>query len=530
MAVLSVSKRLERLLIFLGLTFFFSLNASAQVGPIDHPAQWPQVPSGTGACSTQKTCADLAPALIQSALKSPTIEENLRHLTDSIGGRVTGSANAEKAVKWAVEAFRKAGLDARTEKFTIPAGWSEGATKVTVVSPESFELRAVSVGWSPATPKGGVVSELVDVGDGSPAEFSKAAARAKGKILLVHTKTLNSWQDLFAEYLNVPGIEHRARTAGATAILWMSTRPGLLLYRHQATFDGRVGDMPEAIVARQDAERIASMLDHGHSVRVQLSMPNHTTGPVESENVVSEIQGREKPKDFVLLGAHLDSWELGTGALDNGCNDAMVIDAARVIHSSGSIPRRSIRFVLFTGGEQGMLGSWAYARAHRSELDHMAAAIVFDEGVGTITGFSLGGRKDAVNAVQEALQPVKSLGVKAFTTDAFVGTDNFDFLLEGVPTLVANQQESDYLANYHAASDTFDKVDIPALKRQTAIAAVTAYALADAETRIAPRQSRAQIAELMKETGLDTQMKAMGLWAAWENGARGRELSGQAPK
>jgi carboxypeptidase Q len=140
-----------------------------------------------------------------------------------------------------------------------------------------------------------------------------------------------------------------------------------------------------------------------------------------------------------------------------------------------------------------------------------------------VTGYTLSGRKDALGAVREALAPLESLGVKQFTLEASVDTDNFDFVLEGVPTLVVKQQPGNYILNYHAASDTFDKVDMVELKRQVAIAAVTAYALADRAERIAPRQSRAEVDELMKQTGLADEMKILGLWPAWTSGQRGRE-------
>jgi Zn-dependent M28 family amino/carboxypeptidase len=280
--------------------------------------------------------------------------------------------------------------------------------------------------------------------------------------------------------------------------------------------------MPQAVVAREDAERIARFLASGQKVRVHLDMPNRVGGPVESKNVVAEIRGRENPDEFILLGAHLDSWELGTGALDNGCNVAMVIDAARVIHALRVMPRRSIRFVLFTGEEQGMLGSWAYAKAHRAELDRMIAAIVFDSGIGAVTGYSLS-RKDILPGVRDALQPVQSLGVKELTVEADIDTDNFDFLLEGVPTLVGSQEPANYMLNYHASSDTYDKVDITQLKRHVAIGASTAYALADRRDRIGRRQSRAEIEQWMKETGLDENMKAEGMWPLWEKGDRGRQ-------
>jgi Zn-dependent M28 family amino/carboxypeptidase len=311
--------------------------------------------------------------------------------------------------------------------------------------------------------------------------------------------------------------------AGAATIFWMSTRPNLLLYRHTVSVTGELEKLPQAVLVREDAERMARFIAAGQNVSVHFELPNHITGPVNSENVVAEIRGREKPDEFVILGAHLDSWELGTGALDNGCNAALVIDAARVIKSSGSIPRRSIRFVLFTGEEQGMLGSWAYARKHRDELDRMIAAVIFDSGNGAVTGYSLGGRKDTLPAVREALEPIASLGVKDFTLDADSGTDNFDFLLEGVPTLVANQEPANYMLNYHAQSDTFDKVDIAELKKHVAIAAVTAYALADREDRIGPRQSRAQIEQLLQDTGLAKAMQDQNVWPLWQKGARGRQ-------
>jgi len=506
------------------LVLLFATSTAAQLAPIKPPPGWPQVPTGAAGCSVEKSCAELAPAMIQSALGASPLEANLRYLTDTIGGRVTGSTEADQAVGWAVEALRHAGVDdVHTEKFMVPVGWAEGHTAVAILSPAPFPVRLVSIGWSPPTPEGGITADVLDVGVGDDAGFRKAGSAATGAIVLVHSKVLESWEDLAGEYKTDAQIIRRAKNQGVAAIFWMSTRPNLLLYRHTETSDGHLEPLPQAVVAREDAERMARLLVSGQRIRAHFEMPNKITGPVESENVVAEIRGRQQPDEFVILGAHLDSWDLGTGALDDGCESAMVIDAARVIHSSGSIPRRSIRFVLFTGEEQMMLGSWAYARTHRAELDNMVAAVLFDSGTGPVTGYTLSGRKDALPAVREALEPIQSLGVKQFTLDASVETDNLDFLLEGVPTLIVNQEPGNYILNYHATSDTFDKVDMVELKRQVAIASVTAYALADRAERIAPRQSRVEIEELMKETGLAEEMKIEGLWPAWTSGQRGRE-------
>ena len=506
---------------FLSATIF-AAGAAAQFPPAPKAFE-PKVPQGIGACRVGKSCAEVAPEIIRSALGPSPLESNLRELTDVIGGRVTGSPAADKAVAWAVQAFRAAGVDeVLTEKFTVPVGWEEGRTRLTVLAPQPFPVRLVSIGWSPATPPGGLTANVVDVGMGDAAGFAHAGNAVKGAIVLVHTHVLKTWDDLMGEYDYEPAIVGRAVQAGAAAIFWMSTRPYLLLYRHNLSLTGELERLPQAVVAREDALRMARFIAAGQPVKVHLDMPNKITGPVGSENVVAEIRGREKPDDFVILGAHLDSWELGTGALDDGCNAAMVIDAARAIRASGGIPRRSIRFVLFTGEEQGMLGSWAYARAHRGELNHMDAAIIFDAGDGKVTGYSLGGRKDIAANVGEALKPLASFGPFENTFDADIGTDNFDFLLEGVPTLVANQEPDDYMMNYHAASDTYDKVNFAQLKRNEAIAAVTAYAVADLPQRLGVRQTRKQIERLMTESGLKKEMKETGFWSLWMDGERGR--------
>jgi hypothetical protein len=350
----------------------------------------------------------------------------------------------------------------------------------------------------------------------------------KNSSLLVHGQVGSTWAELFAEYLPPPGIIDKAVKGGAAAILWMSSRERMLLYRHTNALDGRLDVIPQAIVAREDAMRLARIIS-AHSagaqggIRVRFTMPNRIGGPMQQENVIAEIRGYEKPDEAVMLAAHLDSWELGTGALDNGCNAALVIEAARAIKATGLLPRRTIRFVLFSGEEQGMIGSWQYAATHRPELDKLRAVIVYDTGIGRVIGYALSGRREIETALREILKPLDSWNVNRHTLDADIGTDNWDFLLEGVPTLMANQEEANYLPNYHAASDTFDKVDIRELKINTAIAALTAWGIADRPKPLGKRLSRAEIAELLKSTGLDVKMRQLGYWSSWENGTRGRK-------
>ena len=515
---------------FLAAFFVAAISASAQISaPEPDPlARMRQAAASVQACSASEisACAQAAPKIIANALGASPLAENLRRLTDEIGGRLTGSPAMGKAADWAVAAFRDAGIDnAHTEKFTIPHTWSEGATHIQILSPSGFPVHAVSVAWSPATPPGGIEGDLVDAGDGAPEDFARIGPDARGAILLIRTDVLRSFGDLFAEDLRNPGIIERAVSAGARAILWMGTREGMLLSRHLTGLgqDGSIEKLPQAIVAREDAQRLARDLGAEQRIRVRLDLPNRIGGPAEEQNVVAEIRGRERPNEFIVLGAHLDSFDLGTGALDNGCNAALVVEAARDIHLTGLLPKRSIRFVLFSGEEEGMLGSWAYVRTHREELDRTDAAIIFDEGSGRVSGFSLGGRLDLQPEVlQQALAPLNSWGVNRFTEDAVLGTDNLDFLLEGVPNLVANQEEGNYVANYHASSDTYDKVDILSLKLNTAVAGVLAFSLAEFATPLGPRLSRGEIETLLQKTGLDSELKTFEVWPYWESGRRGR--------
>jgi carboxypeptidase Q len=464
---------------------------------------------------------DSADRLITEALKPSSLATNLQHLTDQIGGRVPGTPAMQKAVEWGVEAFQSAGADSvHTEDFTIPASWAEGSTQMTVTSPETFSLRVVSLAWAPALAQQRHV-RVVDLADASEADFAKAGD-FRGDILLVHSSEMVTWDDLFAEYLRAPGIIDRAVKGKALAIAFQSTRPHDLLYRHTNAVDGSIDRLPMVLVAREDAARMARLIASGQQLYADLAIPNRIGGPITTSNVIAELKGSEKPDEFVVLGAHLDSWELGTGALDNGCNAALVVDALRAIKASGLRPKRSIRFILFSGEEEGLLGSHAYVRAHRNELDKAAGVVILDEGTGQVTGFSVGGRKDIVPAITNIVAPLKKFDATTLTTDAEWGTDHFDFMLEGVPTLFANQTEGNYLINYHAMSDTYDKVDFPQLKKHVAEAATVAFGIADSSDRVGPRLNRQQFEQTMRETHLDDLMKTFGLWRSWQDGSLGR--------
>jgi carboxypeptidase Q len=514
-------------LLAISLFSLYAATLSAQLPPVQtSPLASGKGIQGAAGCSASdaSSCAQAAAKITPIVMGDSPLEENLRKLTDVVGGRVSGSPQMAQAIEWGVTAFRAAGVDVHTEKYMMPHAWSEGDTRLEMLGPVSFPVLLVSMGLSGATEERGIEAPLVFIGAGSEADFARAGAAVKGAILLVHTEVSRTWADLDREYELPPPIIERGVKAGAAAILWVGERERKLLYRHTNSPDGRLEDLPQAVLAREDGLRLErTAVANPGKVRLRLKMPNKITGPVEQFNVVGEIRGYEKPDEVVVLGAHLDSWELGTGALDNGCNSALVIEAARAIKATGLLPRRTIRFILFSGEEQGLLGSWAYVREHRAEMDKYGGVVIFDQGVGRVTGYSLGGRHDIEAPVNDILRPFNGWGVNHQTFDASTGTDHLDFLLEGVPTLVANQEVANYLENYHAASDTFDKVDIRELKLNTVLAAVTVWGIADRTEPIGKRQSRAELEELMKETGLDKQLQELGLWPAFQSGERGRQ-------
>lgn len=469
--------------------------------------------------SSAVAASDAVSALVARAVGPTPMIEDVKDLSDSIGGRPTGSAACRRAVDWAVARFRSAGLEPGAEPFSIPNLWLPGTADARCTQPAAFSIRLAAAPFSPST-EGVLEARLVDAGDGSAEAFGKLGERAKGGIALVHSSEMKTLDDLFAEYVRNKPLLDAAGKAGVAGLLLESTRPRGLLYRHPVSLDGSPAKMPAAIVSREHAERLARLLEKG-DVRIRLEISNNMGGAYESHNVVAEIRGREKPGEIVLLGAHLDSWDLGTGAEDNGVNVAMVLDVARGFKELGLQPRRTVRFALFTGEEQGMWGSRRYVERHRAEMDRHKIMITFDSGSGRTTGFFLNGRADLRDPLNKALAAVSGFGPFDHTLDAIDGTDNFDFMLSGVPNLVAIQDVTTYLPEYHAESDTFERVNGREQRANEAIASALVWNFAESPEFPSRQKSREEVEQMLTRTKLDAQMKAFGQWEDFKGGRRG---------
>ncbi len=463
---------------------------------------------------------DAAQRLAARATGETPLVTDLSELCDGIGGRPTGSPACDRAIRWAAKKFHDIGIqNVSVESFTAKSLWLPVSAEASVLAPAQFNLRIASAPMSPST-TAPIEARLVDAGAGTPEAFAKLGSQLKGAVVLIHSSEMKTLDDLFAEYMRNPALLEAARKYQPAAMLLESTRPRLLLYRHPISLDASYAPVPTAIVAREHAERLARLAQQGE-VRVRLAMTNKTDPSYESSNVIAEIRGREKPDEVVLVGAHLDSWDLGTGAEDNGVNAAMVIDLARAFHDLGIVPRRTIRFALFTGEEQGMLGSEAYVSRHKQELDRFAAMLAFDTGSGHLAGFFLNGREELRKPINAALDAVAGLNATGHVVDAIDGTDNFDFMISGVPNIVGIQDAAPYLPDYHAESDTVDRVNVKEEKKTEAVAAVLLWSFAENPQRLASRQTRPQVDKLIVDTKLEEQMKVFGQWDDFKAGKRG---------
>jgi len=446
-----------------------------------------------------------------AAILGPTpLVTDLEQLSDRIGGRPTGSDANRRAVDWAEARLREAGVKVRRERFQVPAGWLERSARAEVRGDGvQFSPRVAAMPYSVGTGSAGASGPIRDGGRGTEADFTRLGAGARAAFVLIEQDELQDVEGLFREYDETAAIEQRARAADVAGLLYMSSRASGILYRHNVAI-GPANTNPMVILERDAARRVQQLLRAGSSLTLTLNLEVDASTGVAADNVVAEIPGTTDADDIVLWGAHLDAWDFGAGTLDNGANSALIIDLARQMTRLGLKPARTLRLVLWNGEELGMRGSFAYVRAHQDELDRHVAAGSIDVGCGRITGFFTGGRPDVVALTDRSLTPFSGLGPFAQVDVPLVGTDNFDFMLEGVPNLVANQEPARYGPSYHAANDQFGQCDTGVLRLNEAVLAGFLWNLANDSTRL-PRHTHADIQALMDRTDLDDQMKMIAL-------------------
>lgn len=442
----------------------------------------------------------------------------LEDLSDNIGGRLTGSPQAAKAVQWGLEQMRAMGLsNVHAENWQLGHGWTRISASAELVAPIQRQLSVDSMGWVGSTPKGGVEGDLVPVNMYQlDQEMKDNSGKWAGKILVIVQKGQKPSREEMMKMFGKFGPFLKAAYA-AHAVGVIGGQGGSMAAGMHLTHTGALGfdayyDLPVVSMIAEDQEQLERFLDHGKTVRVRLDVQNRVSGPVESANVVGDIPGADHPEQVVVIGGHLDSWDLAEGSTDDGVGVATTLGAAEAILKSGQRPRRTMRFVLFTGEEQGLLGSLAYTKMHKDEMKNHVGAVILDNGQGPVVSLDLGGRDDLIPAVEKFADSVKAFGTVKVDDRTVFGTDAGPFILQGLPGINMGQDSPEYKYTHHSAVDTFDKVKPDLLIRDSTLMALTAFWIADRPERLASPWSPEQTAAMLTKKHEDVILKTFGLW------------------
>lgn len=411
-------------------------------------------------------------------------------LTTEIGPRLAGSEAEARARAWAVRRLRAMGFDnVRIEPFEIEA-WTRGQERAALLAPFPQPLEITALGGSVATPEGGITAELV-LFEGIDALKAAAPDSLKGKIAYVSHAMQRSQDGSsygFFGKLRREGASMAARK-GAVAIMIRSIGTSSHRFAHtgQMRYAADVAQIPAAALSNPDADQIERIARRGLPVQVHLDMSPEQLGTVSSGNVIAEITGRERPQEVVIIGGHLDSWDQGTGAIDDGAGVAITTAAAKMILDAGKRPRRTIRLVLWGAEEVGLLGGNAYLERHRKDLDKQIIGTESDFGaqrVWQMTAQVAAQGQPVVDLMAELLAPI---GIARGDMDKpGSGPDLTAMVAAGLPSLRLVQNGMDYFDLHHTPDDTLDKIDPIALDQNVAAYVVFSWLAADSTVNFRP--------------------------------------------
>jgi carboxypeptidase Q len=436
-----------------------------------------------------------AAQILGAALQSSTAYDQLGELCDQVGHRISGSEQLDQAIAWAVKTMKADGLNnVHTEKILVPY-WKRGAEKAWTLMPQRHELSVLGLGMSVATPKGGITADVVVVGGFDELE-KLGETGIKGKIVLYDVPFTGYGKNVGYRVYGAS----RAAKYGAVAALVRSIGSLSFDTPHTGTlhYDEKLPKIPSAAVSIENSAMMGRMARRGERIRLHLEMENELIPNQPSANVVGEIIGSEKSQEVVLLSGHLDSWDVGQGAQDDGVGCMISLGAAKAILDAGLRPKRTIRVVFFTNEENGDFGGKGYRDAHKAELGNFVAALESDSGNGPVRGFSLdfhgeGRNKATAPTPEEKVRAEKSLNLlKSFAPlleplDATrmemgsSGTDVGPTVSEGVPGIGVTHDTTHYWEIHHTKADTFDKVIKLDMQKNVAAVGIMAFVLAEME-------------------------------------------------
>jgi carboxypeptidase Q len=476
------------------------------VAPGGTPASDVSVPDTAATVAQTHFAVDADPSVIRTimdeGLHRSRVGADLEYLADVIGPRLTGSPDGWRATEWTAQKFKAYGLDSVwTESWRFGRLWERGPIALTLLAPHAQQLFGASWAWAPGT-AGPVTGDVIYVNARTPAEYDERFATAvKGKWAMTRGPNF-VWN---SDGPPMSSADTTAADSTAMNFASLTSSPDLVQFRaslaRRLTQDGALGvlgdgakefglltmsgspnvlyPLPFVVLPHDTYSMIQRLLAQGQRVTLRADIANSLSDTVaNAANTLAEIRGTSEPNQIVLLGAHLDSWDLATGATDNGAGAIAVLEAARILKAVGVHPARTIRFALFTGEEEGLLGSEQYAERHMAELKNYQAVLVVDNGTGRVEGISLQGHNDLRDAWRALFTPIASLGPFVVRARDKTGTDHLSFVPYGVPAFNYDQVSRGYNHTHHSQADTFDHVVVSDVEQIATVMAVNAYELA----------------------------------------------------
>jgi carboxypeptidase Q len=461
---------------------FSVLMCSVFILPSATVAQAP-APSRPGVTAIAPSDTTGAARLIREIRDHQSVVRDVEYLADVIGPRLTGSAGLLRAHAWAESTMTARGMvNVHREGYDFGPSWTRGPASARLTSHNGVNLSVAALAWAPST-KGTVRGQLIPWGGKSVSDLAATPGQFRGKIILVGAMPTVS----IADSATVKQIVQQMVTDGAVAVLGESDKALALNMSGSPNWRYPLRpQIPTGILSKESFALLTRLLGRNEPVTIELNFSG-TTSPqgVQAFNTIGEIRGSENPDEVVIIGAHMDSWDLGTGATDNGTGTAAVLEALRAIKALGVTPKRTIRGILFSGEEQGILGSKAYVAAHASEMPRIQAVLIDDLGTGRINGWALQKFENARPYMAEAIAPLNELGVTSLPLEWSRDSDHWPFTQAGVPAFFGVQDGEDYFTvTHHSQFDTFSHVKPESLIEGATALAVTAWELANMESRL----------------------------------------------
>jgi carboxypeptidase Q len=417
--------------------------------------------------------------LIAASMGDSFAWRRLAVLTDEVGHRLSGSPHLDRAIQWAMAEMKRDGLEnVRAEPVMVPK-WVRGHESAEIVEPAPQPIAMLGLGGSVGTRSGGIQAEALVVR--SFDELDTKAASARGRIVVFNVPYTTYMETRPVRF----GAASRAARYGAIGALVRSVGPAGLRLPHTGSlqYADAVAKIPAAAVSSEDADRLQRLADRGERIVVRMQMDAHFEADVESANVVGELRGRELPDEVVVVGGHLDSWDVGAGASDDGGGCVATWEALRLMKKLGLRPRRTVRVVLWTNEENGGRGGSAYRDLHQAELGNHVMMLEADNGLFTPVSLGITGNQKALETVAAIASLLKGIGVDRVLPGG--GGSDIDPSVEaGRMPSMSYDGTGNYFQFHHTQADTVDKIDPADVSRAAAAIAVVTYVIADMPTRL----------------------------------------------